>query len=502
MELNQSILLQKQVKDNAENLQSEFLDMKYWEEAMKLKERKLLNERDEPQTLPPIRNKKKHTTKESEEAYNNLGKKDQCNDSSESLFKVNQYLQIQKDHEKATEYKEEGNRFVQQKEWDKAIVSYSKAIEVFPYDAVFYANRALCYLKQDNLHLAHEDCSSAIEMNDTYVKAYHRRGTARMGLKQYEEAKQDIQKILLLEPSNKEAKALLNQVNKQLEHSKPVIKSGEDITDDILVEKKIAKKILGDVKSNKKIIGNKVDSNKENDMKSTVEPTTGSVTRQKGNSRIPDWLPEKDNVKIVELVGKPPHLRSKEPFKKVPVQEADLSKPFKEEIETCIAKDVLKTKDVELSDVSSNDTTKCLESVTKIEPESKKNFTENYTEVPPVPKTAVQFVINWRKYTSSDIRYSYLRQLQPGSLPKIFKDSLESSIFSDILTILKTEFVNRQEPVFSYLKDLSNVKRFKALVMFISNSEKQDLKFMFSYCKTHEKISEEELAEMQNKYEI
>lgn len=56
--------------------------------------------------------------------------------------------QLEQDHNKATEHKQQGNVFVQQKEWSKAITSYSEAIKIFPYDAVFYANRALCYLKQ------------------------------------------------------------------------------------------------------------------------------------------------------------------------------------------------------------------------------------------------------------------------------------------------------------------------------------------------------------------
>lgn len=62
-----------------------------------------------------------------------------------------------------------------------------------------------------------------------------------------------------------------------------------------------------------------------------------------------------------------------------------------------------------------------------------------------------------------------------GNLPKIFRDSMESDIFSDILMTLKTEFMKRNEPIFSYLKDLSNVKRFRAFIMFISNSEKQGM---------------------------
>lgn len=75
-----------------------------------------------------------------------LEEEEQSSDASlESISKE----QLEKNHNKAIEYKQEGNCFVQQKEWDKAIDSYTKAIEIFPYDAIFYANRALCYLKQD-----------------------------------------------------------------------------------------------------------------------------------------------------------------------------------------------------------------------------------------------------------------------------------------------------------------------------------------------------------------
>lgn len=76
---------------------------------------------------------------------------------------------------------------------------------------------------------------------------------------------------------------------------------------------KVAEKMSSDVKSNKKIIDTEENNNKENNInrKSIVKPTTVSATERKGNWRVPDWLPEKDNVKIVELVTKPPHLRSK-----------------------------------------------------------------------------------------------------------------------------------------------------------------------------------------------
>lgn len=56
---------------------------------------------------------------------------------------------------------------------------------------------------------------------------------------------------------------------------------------------------------------------------------------------------------------------------------------------------------------------------------------------------------------------------------------MEPDIFSDILATLKTEFIKKQEPIFSYLKDLSNINRFRAFIMFISNSEKEGMYNMY-----------------------
>lgn len=57
-------------------------------------------------------------------------------------------------------------------------------------------------------------------MDQSYVKAYHRRGLARMGLKQYKEAKQDFDKVVKLDSANKEGKAMLQKVTRILESLK------------------------------------------------------------------------------------------------------------------------------------------------------------------------------------------------------------------------------------------------------------------------------------------
>lgn len=57
--------------------------------------------------------------------------------------------ELEKKHSEAAKHKDEGNAFVKKQMWTKAIGCYSNAIKVFPGDATFYANRALCHLKID-----------------------------------------------------------------------------------------------------------------------------------------------------------------------------------------------------------------------------------------------------------------------------------------------------------------------------------------------------------------
>ncbi|XP_012538011.2 RNA polymerase II-associated protein 3 [Monomorium pharaonis] len=541
MELDNSILMQKQVRDNSEDLQREFLDLTNWEEQMKRKEQEILSELNGQEIIPPVRskNKKKCVVKENktsksskriksydytswdkfdvEKACKVLDNEEESDESAEeSLSKE----ELEKNHNKAIEYKQQGNDFVKQKKWDKAIASYSEAIKIFPYDPIFYANRALCYLKQDNLYSAEADCSSAIQLDETYVKAYHRRVTARLGLKQYKEAMEDVKKIADLEPCTKETEILLNQVKKQFGNS---FMSEKDICTTVSDSEKMNQNIIDkedknnkdkkednkehendkDKNNKKKDKDNKEDKDKKqekNNENSTlyndnlVEPIATSVIESKKDQCIPDWLPEKDNVEIVQPIDKPPHLRSKEPLKRIPVQQADLTKPLKKEMIATSSK----LQQVELSDIHSDNLTKKEgnTAICKLE--------ENFSciEIPCVPTNAVQFLVNWKKYPSFDFRYRYLKQIPSSSLPKIFQDSMESNIFSEILTTLKTEFMRRNEPIFSYLKDLRNVKRFRAFIMFINNSEKEDLKLMFSYCNKFEKISEKEIVNLQNAYEI
>jgi len=82
------------------------------------------------------------------------------------------------------------------------------------------------------------------------------------------------------------------------------------------------------------------------------------------------------------------------------VQKADLSKPFKEEIKAIC------NKNQELLDIHS-DIVKQKEIIATSK--SEENFIESCKELPRIPTNAVQFLLNWKKYTSLDFRYRYLK---------------------------------------------------------------------------------------------
>ncbi|XP_012258544.2 RNA polymerase II-associated protein 3 [Athalia rosae] len=487
MELDKSILLQKQVRDNASDLQSEYLDMKNWEEQMKRRDAELKYAAGD-QVLPPIRSRKNTANKQAvpkikqiEEKPNRIRSSDYASwekfdvdkacaqlDEQEERESSDEELpkeELEKNHNEALKHKDKGNIFVKQGKWSQAVECYNEAIKVFPYDAVFYANRALCYLKMDNLYSAEADCTTAIQLDEHYVKAYHRRATARKELKQYKEALQDLEMLLKLDTTNKDATKMLQELERKIEKSKPVVVTQNDLDDDVSIEKKIGEKLWG------------------SPAKPPVLPKKDPIIEK----RVPRWeLGEGEDVTVVQPIIKAPHQRSKEPLRRIEIQEKKFSKSntqdtIQDEVELLMNKappeKKAKENEVEL---------------TKSKP----------TELPPVPKTTVQFFMQWKKNEDPEFRFNYLKQIPVGVIHEILQDSMEPDIFSEILTILYTEFISRKEPVFRYLEDLAQVKRFGVLTMLMSTSDKNALMGIFKYCKTSENRSSEEIASLQRKYEI
>ena len=76
--------------------------------------------------------------------------------------------------EAAEKFKAEANDFFRQEKYSQAEELYSKAIEADSSNAVYYANRSITHLKQENFGYALSDASKAIELDSSYIKAYYR----------------------------------------------------------------------------------------------------------------------------------------------------------------------------------------------------------------------------------------------------------------------------------------------------------------------------------------
>ncbi|XP_056645156.1 RNA polymerase II-associated protein 3 [Diorhabda sublineata] len=535
------ILLQKSIRDNAADLQDFAKDLKSWGEEMKRKEETLKSEnkaekaiKDSKQIRKLKRNDKtkKPATKIGATDYAAWDKFDvdaelnkleeDINDDSDLTDECNESM-----YDSALVEKEKGNTFVKAQKWNEAIDCYTKAIGCYSYDPIFFANRALCFLKLNKFAKCEEDCNISIKLDDTYVKAYQRRAAARIHLKKFEHAEIDLKKVLVIEPNNKEAKIELDNLEKLLKRNKP------EVYDQRPVSKFTA-------------------SRKKTTFKTAYQPPEKKILDD--STPLPLWT---DNTEIIEVkpINKPPHLQSKQPLKRIQITETDEVTPIREQIKTTdegpvknyvlektqsnniqstfIHKNEIETieeKKISLASIPSEHLERVLFKEQKSlekggNPEKKLtnvNIINNETQVTlkdaknnvndskkltgnnemnfVYPKTSVQFCSAWKNFKSTEDKYRYLKFMDPKDVPKIFLESLDSVLFSNILEVMAKHFIEHNDKTFDILNCFSQVKRFSAIVLFMNGEDKNNLWKLFDHMKVNEE--KEDIATLIIKYEL
>uniref|UniRef100_A0A6Q2Z2H7 J domain-containing protein n=1 Tax=Esox lucius TaxID=8010 RepID=A0A6Q2Z2H7_ESOLU len=171
-----------------------------------------------------------------------------CIDKAVQFFV--QALRMAPDHEKARlacrnakalkAKKEEGNQAFKDNNFEAAYKLYSEALMIDPNNiktnAKLYCNRGTVGAKLKKPDQAIEDCTSAIKLDSTYIKAYLRRAQCYMDIEQYEEAVRDYEKVYQTEKT-KEHKHLLKTAQLELKKSKrkdyyKVLGVGKNATED------------------------------------------------------------------------------------------------------------------------------------------------------------------------------------------------------------------------------------------------------------------------------
>ncbi|KAL2786579.1 hypothetical protein BJX66DRAFT_328465 [Aspergillus keveii] len=108
--------------------------------------------------------------------------------------------------EAATALKAKGNKAFTSHDWPTAIDFYNQAIELYDKDPSFFCNRAQAHIKLEAYGFAIADATTALELDDGYLKAYWRRALANSAILNYREAVKDFKAVLKRDPSNRDAK--------------------------------------------------------------------------------------------------------------------------------------------------------------------------------------------------------------------------------------------------------------------------------------------------------
>jgi len=108
--------------------------------------------------------------------------------------------------EEADALKAAANELFKEHKYAKAVVTYSKALELTPANAILLANRAFAHLKLENYGSAIEDSSKAIELDASYIKAYYRRGSSHFAMGRFSEALRDFRKVVKMQPKDRDGR--------------------------------------------------------------------------------------------------------------------------------------------------------------------------------------------------------------------------------------------------------------------------------------------------------
>lgn len=114
--------------------------------------------------------------------------------------------EAEKNKAKAEENKTRGNELMKQEKFEEALVAYTDAISLNNRNAVYFCNRAAAHSKLGNHEEAVDDCEAALDIDPTYSKAFGRMGLAYSALGRHSEALTKYKRALELDPANESYK--------------------------------------------------------------------------------------------------------------------------------------------------------------------------------------------------------------------------------------------------------------------------------------------------------
>ncbi|KAE8615743.1 hypothetical protein XENTR_v10008601 [Xenopus tropicalis] len=363
-------------------------------------------------------------------------------------------IEIQQRKQQAIMQKDLGNAYFKEGKYEIAIDCYSQGMEADTTNALLPANRAMAYLKIQKYKEAETDCTLAISLDASYCKAFARRGTARIMLGKQKEAKEDFEMVLKLDPGNKQAVLELEKISRELRSNEKDTKGNKERKLINAVEKLPHQR---STKPLRRMVIEEVGGPVESCISSLNESNHGKA----------------DSMDLITKADK-----------------QDLN----EEQNFCSLPDVPSAKVPKIEEIS--DTYGSCEpssgeehSVSQPSPPKIEKVVTTFSEslnigIPVVPTNSFQLESDFRRLKGNpDLLYRYLKQIEPSFYGKLFQKALDPDLFSEILTILREQYINKDscDLIFEILQRLSELKRFDMAVMFLSGSDRNNAHILFSH---------------------
>lgn len=141
------------------------------------------------------------TRQENGKTENELKEKDTGSSYTEEVEEILSEEILNQNHSAALQLKDEGNEKFGKGDYEVAVKSYTDGLTICPKSfaktkSILHANRAACYIKQDEKELAIKDCTEALLLDQYYKKARLRRAQMYEATEKLEDALADYKEVL------------------------------------------------------------------------------------------------------------------------------------------------------------------------------------------------------------------------------------------------------------------------------------------------------------------
>ncbi|KAL1927490.1 hypothetical protein VTP01DRAFT_3727 [Rhizomucor pusillus] len=344
----------------------------------------------------------------------------------------------------AAEAKEKGNALFQRQKFKEAIEQYTRAIELDPSCAVYFLNRAMANLKVKNFVDAEKDCNSGLELQPDNVKALWRRGIAKRELGRTEEARQDFERALAIEPNNKSISEELAKL------PRPKKDKGKERAD-----------APHHASQRQRLPIEMVDAAYGDDNKAKATQTV---------PQVPTTKTTKKESPIAKVPPAPSQVATQQPISKdaqAPKTAVQTETPQKQDRAPVVPKETV---------------------------------AQNSLEIRP-PKSNLEFERDWKtyKHRGPETLFQYFKSIPPSSYASLFRSSLESDQFEEMLDILNMYYTSNED-IYAVLQGLAQVRRIDMLIMFLGAKHNRVLCDLFTKLKGS--VPDADLGKLAKVYDI